>query len=453
MKKLAPDQVGALLRPGMKVAVFGGASEPRGIAAALHALPEATAGVEFTVTRIPGISSPTLAPWAGSTVRSFFVTPEMRAGFEAGAVRFVPMQYRHIWDHLLAEPFELAIAQFTPPDRNGDCSLGIGAGFLPALLGRPEISIVAEWNRALPRLPAAPTVRADRFDYVVETEVEPPTLASRPGAVTERIGALVAELVRDGDCIETGVGAIPGAVLAALRGHRDLGFHSGLLSDGVVDLVEAGVLNGARKSIDRGRLVAAMVLGSPALYDWASRSDLIELRGANYTHDVRVIAELDNFVALNSAVEVDLFGQINSEMVRGRQISGTGGAVDFMRGARMSRGGRSIVAFEATAGDGRFSRIVPALPIGNAATALRTDADIFVTEYGVAKIRGVDVMERARRLIRIAAPKFREELEAQAGLSLAGELNEIGRRGGKLQVRDRRSADEILGYDESGLPR
>ena len=304
MNELGPAQVGALLRPGMKVAVFGGCNEPRGIAAALHAQPEATAGVEFTVTRIPGISSPTLAPWSGSTVRSFFVTPEMRAGFEAGSVRFVPMQYRHIWDHLLAEPFDLAIAQFTPPDRNGDCSLGLGAGFLPALLGRPEISFVAEWNRALPRLPAAPTVRADRFDYVVETEIEPPTLASRPGAVTERIGALVAELVRDGDCIETGVGAIPGAVLAALRGHRDLGFHSGLLSDGVMDLVEAGVLNGARKSIDRGRLVAAMVLGSPALYDWASRSDLIELRGTNYTHDVRVIAELDNFVALNSAVEV-----------------------------------------------------------------------------------------------------------------------------------------------------
>ncbi len=415
MKRLDIQEVGALLRPCMKVALFGGASEPRGIAAALHAQPEATAGVEFTVTRIPGISSPTLAPWAGSTVRSFFVTPEMRAGFEAGSVRFVPMQYRHIWDHLLAEPFDLAIAQFTPPDRNGDCSLGIGAGFLPALLGRPEISIVAEWNRALPRLPGAPTVRADRFDYVVETEVEPPTLASRPGAVTERIGALVAELVRDGDCIETGVGAIPGAVLAALRGHRDLGFHSGLLSDGVMDLVEAGVLNGARKSIDRGRLVAAMVLGSPTLYDWASRCDLIDLRGANYTHDVRVIAQLDNFVAINSAVEVDLFGQINSEMVRGRQISGTGGAVDFMRGAQMSRGGRSIVAFEATAGGGRFSRIAGALPAGNAATALRTDADIFVTEYGVARVRSLDIVERARRLIRIAAPQFREELETQAG--------------------------------------
>ncbi len=408
------EQVGALLRPGMKVAVLGGCSEPRSIAAALHARPEATRDVEFTVTRIPGIRSPTLAPWAGSTVRSFFVTPEMRAGFEAGSVRFVPMQYRHIWDHLLAEPFDLAIAQFTPPDRKGDCSLGIGAGFLPALLARPEIPVVAEWNRALPRLPGAPTVSADRFDHAVETEVEPPTLESRPGAATERIGALVAELIRDGDCIETGVGAIPGAVLAALRGHRGLGFHSGLLSDGVMDLVEAGVLDGARKNIDTGRLVAAMVLGSPALYDWARRCDLIDLHGVDYTHDVRVIARIDNFVAINSAVEVDLFGQINSEMVRGRQISGTGGAVDFMRGARMSPGGRSIVAFEATAGRGRFSRVVPTLPAEHAATALRTDADIFVTEYGVAEVRGLDIAERARRLIRIAAPRFREELATRA---------------------------------------
>ncbi len=414
MKKLAPDRVGALLRPGMKVAVPGGCNEPRGIAAALHAQPEATADVEFTVTRIPGISSPTLAPWAGSTVRSFFVTPEMRAGFEAGSVRFVPMQYRHVWDDLVAAPFDLAIAQFTPPDGHGNCSFGIGAGFLPALLERSEVPFVAEWNRALPRLPGAPTVPADRFDYVVETEVEPPTLASRPSPVAKRIGTRVAELIRDGDCIETGVGAIPGAVLAALHGHRDLGFHSGLLSDGVKGLVEAGALTGARKTIDRGRLVAAMVLGSPALYDWASRCDLIDLRTVDYTHDVRVIAGLDNFVALNSAVEVDLFGQVNSEMVRGRQISGTGGAVDFMRGARMSAGGRSIVALEATAGGGRFSRIVPALPPEHAATALRTDADIFVTEHGVAEVRGLDVAERARRLIRIAAPQFRDELTEQA---------------------------------------
>ncbi len=418
MEKLAPEQVGALLRPGMKVAVLGGCNEPRGIAAALHARPEATAGVEFTVTRIPGISSPTLAPWAGSTVRSFFVTPEMRAGFEAGAVRFVPMQYRHIWDDLVAAPFDLAIAQFTPPDGNGNCSLGIGAGFLPALLKRSEIPFVAEWNRALPRLPGAPTAPASRFDYVVETEVEPPTLASRSGPVAERIGGLVAGLVRNGDTIETGVGAIPGAVLAALQDHRDLGFHSGLLSDGVMNLVEAGAVTGARKTIDKGRLVAAMVLGSPALYDWASRCDLIDLRTVDYTHDVRVIARLDNFVALNSAVEVDLFGQVNSEIVRGRQISGTGGAVDFMRGARMSAGGRSIVALEATAGGGRFSRIVPALPAEHAATALRTDADVFVTEYGVAEVRGLDIVERVRRLIAIAAPQFRDELNRQTVGSL-----------------------------------
>ena len=418
MEKLAPEQVGALLRPGMKVAVLGGCNEPRGIAAALHAQPEATAGVDFTVTRIPGISSPTLAPWADSTVRSFFLTPEMRAGFEAGSVRFVPMQYRHIWDDLVAAPFDLAIAQFTPPDESGECSLGIGAGFLPALLERREVPVVAEWNCALPRLPGAPTINADRFDYVVETEVEPPTLAGRGGPVAERIGALVAERVRDGDCIETGVGAIPGAVLAALHGHRDLGFHSGLLSDGVMDLVEAGAVTGACKTIDRGRLVAAMVLGSPALYDWASHCDLIDLRTVDYTHDVRVIAKLDNFVALNSAVEVDLFGQVNSEIVRGRQISGTGGAVDFMRGARMSAGGRSIVALEATAGGGRFSRIVPALATAHAATALRTDADMFVTEYGVAEVRGLDIVERVRRLIAIAAPQFRDELNRQAGGSL-----------------------------------
>ena len=411
MKALHANQVGDLLRPGMKVAVFGGASEPRGIAAALHRQPEATRDVEFLVTRIPGVSSSTLEPWAGATVRSFFVTPELRTGFKAGSVRFVPMQYRHIWDHFLSSPIDLAIAQFTPPDRHGNCSLGLGVEFLPALLERADVPFVAEWNRALPRLPGAPTVPVERFDYAVETEVEPPSLASPPSPAAERIGSRVAELIRDGDCIETGIGAIPGAVLAALRSHRDLGFHSGLLSDGVMNLAEAGALSGARKTIDSGRIVAGMVLGSPALYGWARECRTLDLRGADYTHDVRVLARIDRFVAINSAVEVDLFGQINSEVVRGRQISGTGGAVDFMRGALMSRGGRSIVAFEATAGGGRFSRIVPALPAGNVATALRTDADIFVTEYGVARVRGLDAVERARALVHIAAPQFREELE------------------------------------------
>ncbi len=418
MKLLDLDQVGTLLRPGMKVALFGGACEPRGIATALHDQPEATRGVEFLVTPIPGVAAPALKPWAGATVRSFFVVPEMRNSFQAGTMAFLPMQYRRIWDYLLEAPIDLAIAQFTPPDRNGNCSLGLGAEFVPAVLERNDVPFLAEWNQSLPRLPGAPIVPVDRFEHVVATDIEPPSLSARPSPAARRIGALVAELVDDGDCIETGVGAIPGAVLAALRDHRDLGFHSGLLSDGVMELVEAGAITGARKTIDAGRLVSAMVLGSPALYDWASGCELIDLRGANYTHDVRVIAQIDNFVAINSAVEVDLFGQINSEMVRGRQISGTGGAVDFMRGAQMSRGGRSIVAFEATAGSGRFSRIVGTLPAGNAATALRTDADIFVTEYGVARVRGLDIVERARRLIRIAAPEFREELEAKAAAQL-----------------------------------
>ncbi len=414
MATLQLDEVGSLLRPGMRVALFGGACEPRGIATALHEQPQATRGVEFLVTPIPGVEAPALKPWSGATVSSYFVTPEMRTGFGAGSVRFLPMQYRRIWDHLQETRLDLAVAQFTPPDEHGRCSLGLAAEFLPAVLARDDVPFLAELNRALPQLPNSPTVPMERFAHVVETEIDPPTLAARSSPRANRIGELVAGLVDDGDTIETGVGSIPGAILSALGGHRDLGFHSGLLSDGMKKLIETGVMTGARKTIDAGRHVTAMVLGSPDLYAWAIGCDAIHPRGVNHTHDARVLARLDRFVAVNGAVEVDLFGQLNAEIVRGRQISGVGGAVDFMRGAQMSRGGRSIVAFESTAGAGRFSRIVPVLPAGHAATALRTDADIFVTEFGVAHLRGADVAERARRLIAIAAPEFRDELEAKS---------------------------------------
>jgi 4-hydroxybutyrate CoA-transferase len=271
--------------------------------------------------------------------------------------------------------------------------------------------VVAEINHAMPAPPGAPKVPLGRVDYAIETDRPLPNMPTAPTSPAVReIGRLIAELVDDGDCIETGIGAIPSAVLAALGGKNDLGLHSGMIADGVMDLAEAGVLTGAAKPIDRGKIVTGLTLGSAALYDWAGRSRQVRYRAVDYTHDVGVIRRIDNFVAINSALEVDLFGQVNAEMLAGRQVSGTGGAVDFMRGAARAKGGRSIVALTATAARGSVSRIVPALAAGTAATALRTDVDYVITEFGAARLRHLPVAARAEALIAIAAPDFRDEL-------------------------------------------
>ena len=221
------------------------------------------------------------------------------------------------------------------------------------------------------------------------------------------IGQHVAGLIRDGDCVQTGIGAIPAAILAALADKNDLGWHGGLLDDGGMALIESGVVTGNRKTHMGGIHVTGMLLGSERLHDWAATREDVALCGADVTHDSRTIALLDNFVSINSAVEVDLDGQVNAEVVAGRQISGVGGAVDFMRAAQMSSGGRSIVAMTATAARGKVSRIVPRVGM---VTALRTDVDIVVTEFGVTKLHGLSRKARADALIAIAHPDFRDEL-------------------------------------------
>lgn len=233
-------------------------------------------------------------------------------------------------------------------------------------------------------------------------------------AVSQRIGANVAELINDGDCIQTGIGTIPVSVIRALHDKNDLGLHSGLMDDACMELVRSGNINGSRKRIDTGRHVAGSVLGTQALVDWLAYTPSVVFRGSDYTHDVQTLRGLDNFVSINSALEIDLYGQVNAEFAAGRQRSGTGGSVDFMRGARASRGGRSIIAMQATARRGTVSRIVPRVEM---VTALRTDVDIVVTEFGAAQVGGLPDRARARALMEIAAPQFREDLQAAAAVA------------------------------------
>ena len=281
---------------------------------------------------------------------------------------------------------------------------------MPAVLERARL-VVAEVNAAMPRPARSYGIPYQRLDYVVATER--PLLALAGGEPTDdirRIGAQVAGLVADGDTIQVGIGKVPAAVLTALRDHRDLGLHSGMVADQVADLHAAGVMTGARKSHDRGLMVGTAAIGTAKVYDWARTCPELEFAPVSYTHDVRVMAQIDNFVAINSVLSVDLSGQANAEMLGGRQVSGTGGLLDFVRGARLSRGGRSILALPATAAGGKTSRIVPRLGDRDIVSCPRADADIVVTEHGSAHLRDKSIDERAAALIAIADPAFRDQL-------------------------------------------
>ena len=409
---IALSRLPDLLRPGMTVFIGGASGEPTPLLEALAAAPERSAGVHYVGCRIPGLNVIDPASFhPAARLTSFFVFGEIARSHAAGRVRFLPLHYSGIWQYLATLPVDLALIQTTPPDERGQCSLGVSVHFVPAVLERAK-RVVAEVNTAMPRPRASYAVPSERFDYVVETERPLPTLpgGELPDEV-QRIGTHVASLIEDGDTIQIGIGKVPAAVLAALRNHRDLGLHSGLVADEVADLHAAGVMTGARKSHDRRLMVGTAAIGTKRVYDWAAGCPELELAPVSYTHDVRVIARIDNFVAINSVLAVDLSGQANAEMLGSRQVSGTGGLLDFVRGARLSEGGRSILALPSTAAGGTASRIVLRLGESDVVSCPRADADIVVTEHGIARLRDKSLDERAEALIAIAAPGFRAELE------------------------------------------
>jgi 4-hydroxybutyrate CoA-transferase len=412
-RKISPEGVPDLLRPGMTVFVQGASGEPSALLQTLAAAPDASDGVHYVGCFIPGVNRIDPAAFhPKARLTSFFVFGAIARSHAAGKVRFLPLHYSGTWNYLAGLEIDVALIQVTPPDRSSHCSLGVSVHFVPAVLERAKV-VVAELNAAMPRPAHSYEIPYERLDYVVETDR--PLVAVSTGGLpsqTHRIGTHVVGLIDDGDTIQIGIGKVPAAVLASLRDRRDLGLHGGLVSDEVADLHEAGVLTGARKSHDRGVMVCTAALGGPRVYDWAGHCPGLRFAPVGYTHDVRVIGKIDNFVAINSVLSIDLTGQANAEMLEGRQVSGTGGLADFMRGARLSKGGRSILALPSTAGS-KTSRIVPRLGVGDVVSCPRADADIVVTEHGVARLRDKSIDERAEALIALADPAFRRELAAR----------------------------------------
>jgi len=310
-----------------------------------------------------------------------------------------------------ALPGDVALVQVAPPDAEGRCSLGVDVSYLADALAHARV-LIAEVNEQMPATRGA-WLEREAIDVIVPVSrplLEAP--APPPTHTDDRIADHVAALIDDGDTLQIGVGALPEAILRRLHGASDLGIHSGMIGDAVADLVEAGVITGARKPADPGLIVTGAAIGSRHLFDFLKRSDHVLMRAVSYTHSPATLAQVGRLVAINGGVEVDLTGQVNAEVAGGRHVGAVGGQVDFLRGAAAS-GGLGIVALPSVVAKTGATRIVPAL--AGPVTTARGDVDLVVTEHGVARLRGLDLQERAAALIAVAAPEHRDDLAQRGG--------------------------------------
>lgn len=337
-----------------------------------------------------------------------------RKAVEEGRADFTPMYLsdavKLFTDGTL--PMDVFFAHVSLPDKHGYCSLGVSVDYAAAMIQNAKL-VIAQVNENMPRTMGHAFVHVNDIDYFVEANTEIPELGTPQLSEDDmKIGQYCASLVHDGDTLQLGIGSLPDAVLLFLKDKKDLGIHSEMISDGVMELIKAGVVTGKKKNIDKGKVVVAFLMGSKEFYQFVDDNPMIQMMEADYTNDPCVMSQNDNLVSINSTVEVDFYGQLASETVGTKQISGTGGQVDFVRGTNRSQGGRSIIVIHSTAQQGKKSKIVPFLKEGTPVTCGRAELDYVVTEYGIAHIKGETLKQRARNLIQIAHPKFRAALIA-----------------------------------------
>jgi acyl-CoA hydrolase len=404
------------IEPGADIIVPLANGEP---SAVVDALEEGAAAGRLSDVRIHQMHAlrdrPYLHGAYGDRLRhvSYFLSHVTRPAYANGHIDFVPTNFSEVPTILeRTTACSLVVAAASPPDRHGYFSLGTNADYVTRLIGR--VPFFLEATPAMPRSHGHNSIHHSQVVGWCESDnplIEVPR--PLPNGVDEAIGRLVAERIPNGATIQVGIGGVAAAVLAALRDHRDLGVHTELLHDGMVDLVEAGVVTGTHKTIRRNRAVTTFCLGTRTLYDWLDENPAVELLGVELVNDPRVIAQMPGFVSVNATTEVDLLGQCASETVAGRYWSGSGGQADFARGAMYSEGGKAFVFTPSMTRTGR-SRIRATLTPGSVVTTLKNTVDHVVTEHGVAELRGVDLGERARRLIAIADPSARDDLAREA---------------------------------------
>jgi acyl-CoA hydrolase len=394
------------LRPGMRVFQPTMANQSALLARELNEDPERASGVTFCGVQFPGIDTfDPLAVHPQARQWSAFMTRGLRVGVREGRAALMSMDYLALARYLRdGPPIDLAIAHLSEPDADGWCSPGLSADFLPLVWPR-ALRRVAHLNPLMPRLPGSFRVHVSELDaHVVSAEPLLDFKEPVAGDIESRIGEHVAGLVRDGDTLQFGIGSVPLALASALTQHRHLRFHGGLISGGVQTLWEAGAMH------EPSPITTGVVLGSAALRGFASELRSLWLTSVDHTHRLATLAAIPRFMAINSAVEVDLFGQVNAERMASGLQAGPGGLPAFALGAQASPGGRLLICLPATARGGQLSRIVPSLGADALCTLPRHMADVFVTEFGVADVRDLDVHGRAEALIAVAAPEHRDAL-------------------------------------------
>jgi 4-hydroxybutyrate CoA-transferase len=417
MRVVSPAEAVAGIRSGHQVYVHCAAAAPSVLLDALVArAPELNdVGMIHLHTEGPG---PHLAPEMAGHFRhrALFVGPNARAAVNEGRADYVPVflsDVPELFDRGVL-PLDAVLVNATPPDAHGFCSLGVSVEAMHAAI-RAARTVIVQLNYAMPRTLGESFIHVDDIDLATEVDVGPYQHAVGViGDVERRIGEHVAELVPNAATIQLGIGAIPAATAIALRGHRDLGVHTEMFTDAVVDLVEAGVVTGTRKERNRGKIVTAFLMGTQRLYDFVNDNPMVEMRSVDFTNDTHVIRSFSSMTAINSAIEVDLTGQVVADSIGSRIYSGVGGQMDFIRGAALARDGRAIIALPSTAAGGTISRIASALAPGAGVVTTRAHVQTVVTEYGVAELFGRSLRERAAALIAIAHPDHRDRLRSEA---------------------------------------
>ncbi len=417
MRIVSPEEAVAGIRSGEQVYVQCAAAVPTVLLDALVARAGdlADVGMVHLHTEGPG---PHLAPEMAPHFRhrALFVGPNARAAIAEGRADYVPVflsDVPRLFDSG-AVPLDVVLVNVTPPDKHGFCSLNVSVEAMHSAI-RAATTVIAQLNPALPRTLGESFIHVDDIDLAVEVDVPPAERPGEPiGPIERRIGEYVAELVPDGATLQLGIGAIPAATALALTDRRDLGVHTEMFTDSIVDLVEAGVITGARKERNRDKIVTAFMMGTRRLYDFVNDNPMIEMRSVDFTNDTHVIRSFSRMTAINSAIEVDLTGQVVADSIGQRVYSGVGGQMDFIRGAALASEGRAIIALPATAAGGSMSRITGTLKQGAGVVTTRAHARTIVTEYGVAELFGRSLRERAAALIGIAHPDHRDRLKSEA---------------------------------------
>ncbi len=419
-KLTSAEQAVAHIRSGMRMYLTGNCSVPQTLLAALVERAPSLEDVEIVQVLTVGEADYVAPEMEGHLrVNTLFISENVRAAVNQGRADFTPAHLSEI-PRLFSTgvlPLDAVLIQVSPPDEHGFCSYGVEVGVSKTAAQNARL-VIAEVNTQMPRTLGDAFIHVSKIHHAVHVDYQLPQIKmGQPTELSKAIGRHVASLIEDGATLQMGIGAIPDGVLLFLREKRDLGVHSELFSDGAVDLYEAGVITNEKKTLHPGKMIAGFLLGTNRLYEFADNNPVVELHPSEYVNDPRVIAQNEKMVAINSAIEVDLTGQVCADSIGTRLFSGTGGQLDFIRGAARAKGGKPIIALPSLAesrSGARFSRIVPTLKPGAGVVTTRNDVHFVATEFGVADLYGQTIRQRARALINIAHPEMQEDLERAA---------------------------------------